>query len=305
MSNSIIYALTVLIWGSTWLAINFQLGVVAPEVSVFYRYTAASALLLTFCLLTSRPLRYSLAQHKLFAGVGLLMFGINYLMAYAAQQHISSALNALIYSGIVWMNIVNARLFLKVRSGREVLGGAALGMLGIGVLFWPSLSALDTSNTLLIGGGMALLGALAASLGNVLSQHALTHLPVVQVNAWGMTYGALFNLLVCLVLGREFNFDPSVPYIGSMAFLVMGGSIAAFVLYLTLIERMGANRAGYTVVAFPVVATLLAVIFEGLAVTGWLIAGMVLVLLGNVLILNQSKKRPSASGSFSGNEKSA
>ena len=147
--------------------------------------------------------------------------------------------------------------------------------------------------------------ALAASLGNVLSQHALTHLPVVQVNAWGMTYGALFNLLVCLVLGREFNFDPSVPYIGSMAFLVMGGSIAAFVLYLTLIERMGANRAGYTVVAFPVVATLLAVIFEGLAVTGWLIAGMVLVLLGNVLILNQSKKRPSASGSFSGNEKSA
>ncbi|MFK7956246.1 MAG: DMT family transporter [Lysobacterales bacterium] len=303
MNTRVIYVLSVLIWGSTWLAISYQLGVVALEVSVFYRYGAASVLLLTFCVLTSRPLRYNLAQHRLFAGVGLLMFCINYLMAYAAQEHISSALNALIYSCIVWMNIVNARIFLKVRSSPEVLGGAVLGMLGIGILFWPSLSALDTSHTLLIGGAMATLGALSASFGNVLSQHALTHLPVVQVNAWGMTYGALFNLLVCLALGREFTFDLSTGYVGSMLFLIVGGSIAGFVLYLTLIGRLGANRAGYVVVAFPVVATVLAVIFEGLKVTGWLFAGMVLVLLGNVLILNQGRQI-AVSEAFSGNEKS-
>ena len=45
MSNTLLYAITVLVWGSTWLAIEFQLGVVQPEVSIFYRYALASAIL--------------------------------------------------------------------------------------------------------------------------------------------------------------------------------------------------------------------------------------------------------------------
>ncbi len=305
VSNTLIYTLTVMIWGSTWLAISYQLGVVPLEISVFYRYGAAAVILLGYCAVTARPLAYSFAQHRLFAGVGLLMFCINYLMAYAAQEHVSSAVNALIYSCIVWLNIINARLFLKVRSSWDVLLGAALGMLGIGVLFWPSISQLETSSALLLGGGISLLGAVSASLGNVLSQHALTRVPVLQLNAWGMAYGAVFNLIICLALGRQFIFDPSPAYIGSLIYLVVAGSIAGFLLYLTLVGRLGANRAGYVVVMFPVVATGLAVLFEGLQMNPWLLAGMVLVLAGNILILKQSKKPSPASSAFSGNEKSA
>ncbi len=305
MNNPLIYAVTVLVWGSTWLAINYQLGVVPLEVSVFYRYALAALLLLGFCWVTGRTLRFSLAQHRLFAGVGALMFCLNYLMAYAAQQYVSSALNALIFSCVLWLNILNARIFLKVRSEREVLLGAALGMLGIFVLFWPSLAAVDVSEAVLLGGACSLLGALSASLGNVLSQHALTQLPVMQVNAWGMSYGALFNLLVCLGLGRPFLFDPSPAYVGSLLYLVLAGSIVAFVLYLTLVSRIGAHRAGYTVVMFPVVATLLAVVFEGLEISSWLLAGMALVLTGNIMILRQGRKTSQVTRQFSGNENSA
>ena len=55
MSNAFLYVLTVLIWGSTWFAIEFQLGVVAPEVSVVYRYGAASLSLFAWLFVALVP----------------------------------------------------------------------------------------------------------------------------------------------------------------------------------------------------------------------------------------------------------
>ena len=82
MNNTLLYAITVLIWGSTWLAIEFQLGVVAPEVSVTYRYLLAAALLFVWCLTQKKSLRFDLKSHLFFLGLGLLLFCINYIAAY-------------------------------------------------------------------------------------------------------------------------------------------------------------------------------------------------------------------------------
>ena len=43
--NLALYLLTVLIWGTTWIAIKLQLGVVAIPVSIFYRFALAGVLL--------------------------------------------------------------------------------------------------------------------------------------------------------------------------------------------------------------------------------------------------------------------
>ena len=182
MGNTSLYVLTVLIWGSTWLAINFQLGVVPLEVSVFYRYAAAAILMLLFCVITRRSLRYGAAEHLIFAGMGLSMFSLNYLMAYGAQLYVSSAINALIFSSVVWLNILNARLFLGVRSDSRIYGASVLGVAGLVVLFWPSIRETQGSGALLTGGAMSLIGSLSASLGNVLSQHAQSRrsLPVIS-----------------------------------------------------------------------------------------------------------------------------
>ncbi|MEM9531261.1 MAG: EamA family transporter [Pseudomonadota bacterium] len=307
MGNTSLYALSVLIWGSTWLAINYQLGVVPLEVSVFYRYAAAAGLMMVFCVATRRPLRYGRAEHLMFAGMGLSMFSLNYLMAYGAQLYVSSAINALIFSSVVWLNILNARLFLGVRADSRIYGASVLGVAGLVVLFWPSLRETEGSGALLIGGGMSLIGSLSASLGNVLSQHAQSRhaLPVIQANAWSMSYGAVFNLIIALALGREFLFDPRPAYVLSLIYLVIPGTIIAFGAYLTLVGRIGAHRAGYSVVMFPVVAVVLAVLFEGLPITPWLLAGMALVLGGNALVLLRPKKVRPPAGAFSGNENSA
>lgn len=286
MNNALLYATTVLIWGSTWFAIEFQLGQVAPEVSIVYRYASASALLFVWSLARGLRLRFDRSAHLRFAVLGLMLFCLNYVLAYRAQLYITSALTAITFSTILWMNILNARLFFGVRSDRRTLFGAALGLLGIGVLFAPEVGELSLSDGVLTGAALSLSGAFVASLGNMASQAAQAEkLPIVQSNAWGMAYGALFTAVIAAAQGHAFVLDLRPSYLLSLAYLSVFGSVIAFGAYLTLIGRIGAHRAGYATVAFPVVALILSALFEGLKIEWTTALGVLLVLTGNVFVL--------------------
>jgi drug/metabolite transporter (DMT)-like permease len=115
-------------------------------------------------------------------------------------------------------------------------------------------------------------------------------LPVVQSNAWSMLYGGLMTLLVAGLQGHEFTIDPSVAYLASLAYLTVFGSVIAFGAYLTLLGRIGAYKAGYASVMFPVVALVLSMLFEGLALDTYILAGFALVLAGNLLVLARGRK---------------
>lgn len=289
-NNTLLYLVTVLIWGSTWLAIEFQLGVVAPEVSVFYRYLLASAILFGWCRARGLRLAFDRQGHLRFLLLGLLLFCLNYILTYYAQVYITSALSAIAFSTMLWMNILNARIFFGVRSGARVIVGSVLGVAGIVTLFLPQVADLSLSDTTLFGAGLCVLGAFVASLGNMVSQSAQKRgLPIIQSNAWGMFYGALLTGTVALGQGKAFEFDWSPGYVISLAYLAVFGSILAFGAYLTLLGRIGAHRAGYAVVMFPAVALLLSFAFEGLEPTLNLFAGVVLVTIGNVVVLQRRK----------------
>ena len=286
MSNLVLYVLTVLIWGSTWFAIEFQLGTVAPEVSLVYRYGTASLLLFGWSHLRGLPLRFALRNHAWFILLGLLLFGINYILSYRSQIYITSALGAIAFSTMVWMNIINSRLFFGVRSGAGVLLGALLGAVGIFLLFAPQVSEVSFTDEVFFGSVLAVLGAITASLGNMVSQATQkAKLPVVQSNAWGMLYGTLFLGSTALVSGYEFTFDPSFSYVVSLVYLIVFGSIVAFGAYLTLLGRIGANKAGYAMVMFPVVALILSTLFEGLVIDISTVVGTGFVLTGNLFVL--------------------
>ena len=243
MNNAVLYALTVLIWGSTWFAIEFQLGVVTPEVSLVYRYAGASLLLFAWCRYRGLRLTFAARDHVWFVLLGLLLFGINYIIAYRAQLYITSALTAIAFSTMVWMNIINARLFFGVRANRRVLLGASLGVAGIFTLFAPQIGNLSFSDSVFFGSFLAVLSALVASFGNMVSQASQNaDLPVIQSNAWGMFYGALLTAVIAQSNGQEFDFDWSIAYVGSLAYLMIFGSIIAFGAYLTLLGRIGAFR---------------------------------------------------------------
>jgi drug/metabolite transporter (DMT)-like permease len=287
MSNAILYVITVLVWGSTWFAIEFQLGVVTPEVSIVYRYAGASFLLFGWCRIRGLKLAFGWRQHGWFFLLGLLLFGVNYVLAYRAQIYISSALTAIAFSTMVWMNIINARIFFGVRAGRRVLFGALLGIAGIFTLFAPQIGEMTFSDTVFFGSILSVMGALVASFGNMVSQGAQrAKLPVIQSNAWGMFYGTLITAAIAISEGHEFIFDWSAGYLGSLLYLTVFGSIIAFGAYLTLLGRIGAHKAGYAMVMFPVVALILSAIFEGLEVDATIVVGTLLVLAGNLFVLN-------------------
>ena len=290
MTNILLYCATVLIWGSTWYAIEFQLSDGAPDVqvSLSYRFGLAAAMLFCWCLVRSWPLRFRAWEHVYFLGLGLLLFGLNYIFSYTAQYYIVSALNAIVCSCMLWMNILNARLFLQTRIDGRIWLGAGFGIVGIIVVFWPSLRDLNLSDRIFTGVCFSFLGALLASLGNILSQAAQRHgLPVLQSNAWGMCYGAIFNAGAALVLGESFTLDTSPSYLLSLTYLSLFGSVIAFGCYLTLLGRIGAHRAGYAMVIFPLVALLLSAMFEGMALDAHIFVGVATALTGNLIILSR------------------
>ena len=288
MSNTVLYLITVLIWGSTWLAIEFQLGVVAPEVSIVYRYAIGSIILFLYCKFRRLKLLFDLKSHAWFMVLGATLFCLNYVFAYRAQVHITSALAAIAFSTMLWINIILSRLIFNTRAGHRVLIGAILGILGIVTLFAPQVSEVSLTDEVFIGSILALLGALVASVGNMLSQGAQKRaLPVVQANAWGMLYGAILTALIAIAQGQAFTFDATFTYIASLAYLALFGSVVAFGAYLTLLGRIGAHKAGYATVMFPVVALVLSILFEGLGLDMTIVLGTALVLLGNLLVLKE------------------
>jgi len=214
MSNSLLYVITVLIWGSTWFAIEFQLGAVAPEVSIVYRYAGASILLFAWSRYRGLSLAFGLRQHGWFVLLGLLLFGLNYILAYRAQIYITSALTAIAFSTIVWMNILNARIFFGIRAGRGILLGSLLGVAGIFTLFLPQIDELTMTDTVFYGSVLAVLGAVLASFGNMASQGAQKrNLPIIQSNAWGMFYGAILTGIIAIAEGHPFVFEFSASYV--------------------------------------------------------------------------------------------
>ncbi|MCG8463229.1 MAG: EamA family transporter [Xanthomonadales bacterium] len=291
MGNVMLYVVAVLTWGSTWIAINLQLGTVAPEISVIYRYSLAVIILFAWCSWRGLSLRFSWRAHGVFFLLGVFLFSFNYIGTYSAQQYISSALNAVTFSTMMWMNVINSRIFFKTQIEPRVYVGAALGMVGIIILFWPEIREVSWSDSTIIGMSFCLGAAAMASFGNMVSQRAQRQqLPVLQANAWGMLYGTLITTAVALGRGHEFALDPSPQYWLALVYLAIFGTVVAFTVYLKLLGRIGAHKAGYVVVMFPVVAFTLSYIFEDLSITPTLLMGVGLILLGNVVVLGGFEK---------------
>ena len=210
MRSIALYTLTVLIWGSTWLAIEFQLGDIAVEVSLFYRFSLAAILMWIWVSVKKLPMNYSRRDHGFFVLLALCNFGLNYLVLYWAQNYLTSAMASIAFSMLLLMNIVNTRLFFGKPIAKRIYSGALIGVVGIVSLFWPQLQQFDLSNGALVGLLLALTGTFVASLGNMVSvRNSQQQIGVMQGNAWGMLYSAIG--LLCYVFMADASLSFSAP----------------------------------------------------------------------------------------------
>ncbi|MBX7265779.1 EamA family transporter [Micromonospora sp. Llam7] len=279
------YVAVVVIWGSTWVAIAYQVGDVPVAASICYRSAAAALLLFGYLLVRRTPLRFRFRQHVQMALIGTLMFSGNYLFLYTAEEKIASGLVALLFSMTLPLNVINTSIFLRKRISPIVLVATVLGIAGATIMFWPDLVGMRANAESLLGVGMALAGTMCFSLGNMVSVSSQeAGVPVVQSEAFGLLYGALILVPVVLVTGG-FRVSLEPTYIISLAYLVIFGSIIGFAFYLTLLGRGGAARAGYITVLFPIVALVWSTLLESYVWTLQALCGGVLILLGSAIAI--------------------
>lgn len=291
MRSALLYTITVLIWGSTWLAIEFQLGDVAPEVSLVYRFALAAILMWGYCLFSPLSMRFRLADHAFFIVLALFNFGLNYLILYKAQQYLTSAMASIAFSTLLLMNIINTRLFFGRVIAKRIYIGAALGVFGLVALFWPDIKTLDFASDAMYGLGLALGGTFLASLGNMASvRNSSHHIGVMQGNAWGMLYGTLALIAVALIRGAEFSFSTEPHYVFSLLYLSVFGTVIAFASYFLLLRDIGPEKASYSIVLFPFVAVVLSTVYENFVWHNNTILGFLLVILGNAIVLTPVEK---------------
>jgi drug/metabolite transporter (DMT)-like permease len=290
MLNFLLYFLTVSIWGSTWLVITFQLGT-PIETAVGWRFVLASAILLAWCGLRRINLRFTPRQWALTVLQGLMNYCINYWMVYEAEARIRSGLVAVLFSLLMVFNMIGGRIFFRQRINLYGAGGAILGIIGVVLVFWPEVTGFEVSESRLSGILLALIAPLFSSCGNLLSvQTQKSGVGLIPGMAIGMGVAGLAMLAFGWSTGASLAIPATPQFLGSLLYLSLFGSVIAFAAYLGLIQRIGAAQASYANVLIPILALALSSLFEGYQWRIASVAGLLVSLLGNLLVMRGKAK---------------
>ena len=286
--DAVLYAVTVFAWSTSWIAMKAQVATVAPEVSLLWRFLISSSLMWIWVLARGDRMRFPLAAHLGFAGLGFFIFSMNFNLFYHGAKGVPSGLLSVVFSLASIINLLLGWLFFRQKISGRVFFGGLLGFAGVAAMFGPRIAGTDFDAGAALGLGLCVAGTTFFCTGNMLSSAIQRRgIPVLSATAWGMTWGCLFLFAAIEVQGLPFEFDPSVPYVASLLWLAIVSSVAAFWAYLTLLGRIGAARAGYATVMFPVFALAISTVFEDYHWTLPALVGLILVLGGNLFVLRR------------------
>lgn len=286
--DHMLYAVTVASWSLSWYALSLQPGAVANEVSLVYRFAIAGAIMVAWAALSGRRMRFPPVEHARFAAMGMCIFSTNFLFFYYGSAYLVSGLLSVVFSLTALTNVFMAALvWREVPARRTVLAGA-VGFAGIALMFWPKITEGGFDMRVATGLGLCVAGTLCFSAGSLISarlSRRRAEIPMVSANAWGMVYGALWCAVLAVAFGKPFGWDPRPDYLWSLIFLAIVSTVIAFAAYLMLVGRIGSGRAGYATVVFPIFALLVSTALEGYQWTLAALAGLALVIAGNVLVM--------------------
>jgi drug/metabolite transporter (DMT)-like permease len=284
-------ALCAVIWGTTWYAITWQLGTVDPAASLTWRFGLAAIILLVGCAVTGRSLRLNRAQHLAAVGQGAFVFAISYSFTYAAEENVTSAIVAVVFATLAFLNLVLFRIVVGQKAARAAWIGAVLGIVGVAVLSGGEAMAEGLDRRALTGIGLALLAVASSAVGNYFSWRGQQEgSAILPQTGWAMAYGTGMLVLYGLATGARFTIDPSPGYLISLLYLAVFGSVVAFVTYFAVARARGYAMASYISALTPPIAMLVSMLFEG-ARFGWPAAvGLVLVLGGQALLIRAPRQ---------------
>ncbi|WP_292053308.1 MULTISPECIES: DMT family transporter [unclassified Brevundimonas] len=283
-------AVCAIVWGTTWYAITFQLGAADPAVSVVMRFAIAAVGLAIVARLFKQSLKLNAKQHLAALGQGVFAFSVSYYFVYAAEARVASAVVAIIFAALSFVSLGVFRLLSGQKSSLAAWGGAILGVAGVAVLSWGELANKGLGESAALGIAFSFIAVFASAIGNWFAwrgQQAGS--AVLPATSWAMAYGTGILALFALVSGRSWNVDWSTSYVLSLIYLSLIGSVLTFGLYFSLARSRGYALAAYISALTPPIAMLVSVIFEGARFGLLALAGLVLVLAGQVFIARAPK----------------
>lgn len=286
--NAFLYLSIILLWGFTWFAIKNQVGVVPIEISLIYRFGMAAFIIFIIMVIKRTTFRFTLKQHALMALLGCLLFSINFYFFYNAAHYLTSGLMAIILSTSVIMIMINNVLFLKKPVKLPMLVGGITGLFGLSLIFWPELEAFSFTDNTFLGLVLALVGAYSFSWANQISAICSRQdIPLMSSTFYGMLYGVILLNVMCVFTHKTYTFDSAMPYVLSLLYLAIPGSVLGFLTYFGLVKRVGPEKAAYATLFFPIVALIVSTFFESFtwAITDFI--GVGLVILGNALVMTK------------------
>jgi len=284
-----LFSISVLVWGTTWYAITFQVGRVAPEVGVSYRFALASLTILACLRFSQRRERLLLRDHAFVALQGSFMYGLAYLCIYHAERYLPSGVVAVGYSASPLISGLCARLLWSAPLTTRFVVGGLLGLGGVALLFWREIATTSASAETVRGALLTMGGVLLSAVGSLAaSRNRARGLPFWPALGWGMGYGACTCALAAWLTGAHFTLPAAPSWWISLLHLSLLGSVLAFACFLKLQERIGPGRAGAVGVMTPVLALSVSIALEGYQADLRTAAGAALALLGNVLMLLQA-----------------
>ena len=286
--NALLYFVVLLAWGSSWFAISFQLGDVAPQVSIVWRFLLASIILFIWCYFRGLKLSFPWRDHLSWLLLGFFLFCVNYICAYFGTFYLASGLVCLIFSTLTLFTVFNGFIFFKKPIRLPILVGAVVGIAGLSIIFSNEISSADWSleSGVVKGFFWMLLATFFASIGMLLSgQFQARKMPLVQSNAFSMLYGSLILVFYIAVSDVSFSFNTSYSYVISLVYLALIASVIGFGVYLKLVGNIGADKASYVNIFTPTIALLLSTLFENYEWSWVGLIGVLLIIIGNIIVL--------------------
>ena len=281
------FALVTLIWGSTWLVIRDQLGVVPPSWSVTYRFLVAGLAMASVAKAKGERIALDGRGWAFAAAIGLFQFCLNFNFVYRAEHHITSGLVAVVFALLLVPNALLARVLLGQRMGRQLIAGSGVAIAGIALLFLHEARVGPAGAAATLAGiGFTGVAVLAASIANVLqATPTAKRYPMMATLAVAMLIGAGIDGAVAWILTGPPVVEMRAGYWAGILYLGLAGSALAFPLYYRVLRVIGPAKAAYSSVIVPVIAMLLSTLFEGYRWSPLAAAGAGLTGVGLVIAL--------------------
>ena len=290
--NLLLFLGALFFWSATWSIIGLtQVNIdLDPTISVFIRFIIAGLIILIFAALTKRKLIFSIKDHLYFFVLGIFLYSGNYIFFYNSNVYLPSNIPATVFCLLTIFNILGERFIFNKPITTLTLFGATLGITGIAIIFFKDFLSFNLNSGTTLGLLFALFATLSASIGNLIAIYNKRNfnIPLLQNVAFAMIYGALVALIVSFIKGAEFYIPlKNLSYLLGQAYLIIFGSIISFLCYIRFIEKESATKGGYIGVIMPILALIIAMIFEDVKPDIYFLIGLPLALFGLILILKQ------------------